>query len=351
MTVAPRLALVGGLGAAALGGGLLARMGVPLAWILGAMLASAVWTNTVGPGGRTRVIRRAGQLVVGAATGAVLTPAVLGQLAALLPAMVLAAVVANLAGVLLALPVARLAGVDRLTALLSTLPAGMSEMASLSREVGARAEVVTVIHTIRVVIVVGVVPFVLGLPQAPAPATPAQGATLGATAACVVAGAVLAVAGARAGMLNPWVVMPMASGVALVAMGLPLAPMPGSLLIAAQVGIGFSLGARLRREDFSRVPRAAAVGLAAGVVLVGVMVLGAVPVFAAWTGLERASLGLALAPGGIGEMIASAKALGAGAALVAGFQFTRSLLTNLVAPPLILRLARSGGKGPPDGRP
>jgi uncharacterized protein len=38
-------------------------------------------------------------------------------------------------------------------------------------------------------------------------------------------------------------------------------------------------------------------------------------------------------------MIASAKALGTGAALVAGFQFTRSFLTNLIAPPLILRWA------------
>jgi uncharacterized membrane protein AbrB (regulator of aidB expression) len=69
------------------------------------------------------------------------------------------------------------------------------------------------------------------------------------------------------------------------------------------------------------------------------MIFAAVPAFAAWIGLDRASLGLGLAPGGIGEMIASAESLGVGAALVAGFQFTRSFLTNLIAPPLILRWA------------
>jgi hypothetical protein len=57
----------------------------------------------------------------------------------------------------------------------------------------------------------------------------------------------------------------------LVAAGLPLAPMPVPLLIAAQVCVGFPLGARLRRA-FSRVPRA---GLAAPV---GTMIFATVPV-------------------------------------------------------------------------
>lgn len=346
MTLPPALTFAGGLAAAALGGWLFALAQVPLAWILGAMVASAVWANLVGTGLRTRYVRRTGQLIVGAATGAVLSPAILGEMLGLLPATLAAALLANLAGVLLALPLARLAGVDRLTALLSTIPAGMSEMTSLAREVRARAEVVTVVHTIRVVIVVSLVPFIFGFAGFAVPAVVAEGATLHATAACALTGGLLAFAGARAGMLNPWVVMPMVTGVALVALGLPLAPMPEPLLIGAQIAIGFSLGARLRREDFARVPRAATAGLTVSATLVGAMVFGAVPVFAAWTGLDRASLGLALAPGGIGEMIASAKALGAGAALVAGFQFTRSFFTNLIAPPLILRLA---GPPPPEG--
>lgn len=352
MRFGPALAFAGGLLAAALGGWLFALAHVPLPWILGAMVASAVWTNTVGAGGRTRYVRRIGQLIVGAATGAVLSPAVLGDMLGLLPAMLAAALIANLGAVLLAIPLARLAGVDRLTALLSTIPAGMSEMASLAREVRARVEVVTVVRTIRVVLVVGVIPFLFGFSGDVASTLVTEGSTLAATAACVVTGALLAFAGGRVGMLNPWVVMPMVAGVGLVAIDLPLAPMPAPLLVAAQICIGFSLGARLRREDFARAPRAAAAGLVSGSVLVGAMIFGAAPVFAAWTGLDRASLALALAPGGIGEMIASAKALGAGAALVAGFQFTRSFLTNLVAPALILRLVRPSDKNdPPDARP
>lgn len=335
----PVLVFAGGLVTAAFGGWLFASAGVPLAWILGAMTGSALWANLAGAGKGTRYARRAGQLVVGAATGAILTPDVLDEMVGLLPAMIAAAVVANATGILLAWPLARLAGVDRRTGLLSTLPAGMSEMASLAREVGARAEVVTVVHTLRVVLVVGCVPFLFGFSRSTVAVPAAPDATVAALVACVVSGAVLAMAGRRLGMLNPWVVMPMAAGVAIVALGFPLATMPRPLLVAAQVCIGFSLGARLRREDFARVPRAAVVGLGCNIALIATMLVLALPLFARWTGIEAPTLALGLAPGGIGEMIASAKALGAAAALVAGFQFTRSFLTNLLAPPLILRLA------------
>jgi uncharacterized membrane protein AbrB (regulator of aidB expression) len=55
---------------------------------------------------------------------------------------------------------------------------------------------------------------------------------------------------------------------------------------------------------------------------------------------------LGVAPGGLGEMIASAKALGVASALVAGFQFVRSFLTNMIVPPLLLRFAgQSSNKG------
>ncbi len=333
---------VGGIAVAGLGGFLFSSLEIPLAWILGAMVGSAIWTNLFGAGGKTKYVRRTGQVIVGAATGAILTPAMLGELVELLPAMLGAAVLANVVGVLLSFPLARLARVDRRTALLSTIPAGMSEMASLAREVGAKAEVVTVVHTLRVVLVVGCIPFLFGYPGYAAPEVEAETAHYVALAAVVVAGALLSTVGARAGMLNPWVLMPMATGVLVVIAGFPLAGMPRPLLVGAQILIGFSLGARLRKEDFARVPRAAAAGFLVSAALLGTMLLAAALVFPAWTGIPAATLALALAPGGIGEMIASAKALGVGAGLVAGFQFTRSFLTNLIAPPLLMRLA-----GPP----
>ena len=171
MSLGTNLTLVGGIATSAVVGWLLSLTGVPLAWILGAMAGSAVYANTVGLGGKTKYARRLGQLLIGGATAAILTPGILGELWSFLPAMIAAAFVANALGVALAFPLQKIAGVDRKTALLSTLPAGMSEMASLARETGAQADVVMVVHTLRVVMIVVLVPFLFGIDRSAVAAT------------------------------------------------------------------------------------------------------------------------------------------------------------------------------------
>lgn len=339
MILGTNLTLAGGIATSAGVGWFLSLTGIPLAWILGAMLGSAVYANTVGLGGKTKYARRLGQLLIGAATAAILTPDILGELWSFLPAMIVAAFVANALGVLLAFPLQKIAGVDRKTALLSTLPAGMSEMASLARETGAQADVVMVVHTLRVVMIVVLVPFLFGIDRGAVAAEVDPQASLAALATCVAGGLLLSIVTARLGVLNPWVIMPMAVGIALVSMNVSIATMPWWLIVGAQVLIGFSLGARLKREDFARVPRAALAAIICSGGLILIMVFGFVPILLLFIDVAPVSLALGVAPGGLGEMIASAKALGAAAAIVAGFQFTRSFLTNIIAPPLLVRFA------------
>lgn len=338
----PRVFTVLGLLAAAMGGLLFTLANIPIGWILGALAGSALFTNSVGDIGKTRNIRRTGQLLVGAATAGVLTPEILEALIDLFPAMLAAALAANLFGFLLSWPFAFLAGTDRLTALLASLPAGMAEMSSLAGEVGARTEIVTTVHTLRVILVVVIIPVILQLPAGVSSAdVPVEGSYTG-LAVCLLAGLLLALGAARLRLLNPFIIMPMILGVLMVASGFSIAPMPPLLLIAAQIFIGFSLGARLKRNDFRRLPRAALAGAACSLALIAAMILLAAPLLQVWTGTDTASLMLGLAPGGLGEMIASAKIVGASAAIVAGFQFVRSFMTNMIVPQLIMRL--SGAK-------
>jgi uncharacterized membrane protein AbrB (regulator of aidB expression) len=105
--------------------------------------------------------------------------------------------------------------------------------------------------------------------------------------------------------------------------------------------IGASLGLRFRLDQFRSLPRAALAGIVSGVVLIGVSFLGFAWVAQLFGGMDREPATLAVMPGGLGEMIAAAGALGLLPATVAGFQITRSALTNIVAPQLIkLALAR-----------
>jgi hypothetical protein len=342
--IAPRLLPAVTIAAAVATALLFAAVGIPLAWILGALVGSAIVTNVAAPMRGGRYLRRLGQLFIGVSVGGVLTPDVVAELGRLLPLMLGVAVASNLMGLVLATPIAWIAGVDRLTGLVSCLPAGMAEMATLARELGGHDQTVAVIHTLRVLLVLSFITLWLGVTAATPAPRPATGlAEAAVILGIVVAGGAIAAAATRFGVLNPWVIAPMLLCLAIVALGATLPPVPDPVLIVAQIAIGASLGLRFRMESFRMLPRAALAGLASGAALITIAVLGFAPAVGMLAVLSPATATLAVMPGGLGEMIAAAAALGLFPATVAGFQITRSIITNIFAPPLIRwALARSG---------
>lgn len=339
------------LGGAAAGALLFDRLNLPLAYILGALFGSAVVTNLAAPMTGGRYLRRAGQLLVGASVGGVLSPDVVAELARLFPLMLAVALASNLTGALLAMPLSRIAGVSRLTGLLSCLPAGMAEMATLARDLGAHEQTVTIVHTLRVVLIVTLIPLWLGVTGITISPGPPVGLAEGAgLLGIVVVGGLVAAAGSRFGVLNPWVIVPMLLCLAAVAAGIRLPQLPAPLQVAAQIAIGTSLGLRFRLQHFRSLPRAALAGIFSGLVLIGVSGILFAGAVQALGDLEHKTAMMAVMPGGLGEMIASASALGLLPATVAGFQITRSILTNIFAPPLIkftlARLNKNEGSGP-----
>lgn len=325
------------LGAALAGALLFRAVHLPLAIILGSLCGASLIANLLGtvPGGRS--LRRAGQVFVGASIGAVLTPDILGALAALLPVMLAVAVLSNLAGLALAWPLAKIAGIDRLTAVLCSLPAGMAEMATLAQELKADEQAVALVHTLRVVMVLMLIPLWLGLVGgASQPPQKLFGmAGVSEILLLAAASAALAAAATRLRIVNAYIIVPMLLCIAVVGAGHRLPPVPPLLLFAAQIAIGTSLGLRFRLDRLRRMPRLALGGCLTGAVLIGTAFVGLSAVVERFSGLDHVSAILAVAPGGLGEMIASAATLGLLAAAVAGFQLTRSILTNLCLPPII----------------
>lgn len=329
------------LAAAAFGAALFVRLGMPLAPILGSLAGAALVANLVAPMPRGRELRRFSQLFVGSSIGVLLSPEILGELVGLLPVMVGVALASNLLGLAIAAPIARMAGIDRLSGLLSCLPAGMAEMATLARDLDRDEQSVAIIHTLRVIIVLTLIPLWLAFTGHAVNTTPKLTAGSGPVAdlagigAFLVASLVLALAAHRLRMINAFVMTPMLLCIATVAVGFRIPAVPQPLLLAAQVGIGTSLGLRFRLDRMSRIPRVAVAGLVSGVILVAFSFAVLSSIVERFAGLDHLSAILATAPGGLGEMIASAGALGVLAAPVAGFQLSRSILTNLFAAPLI----------------
>lgn len=331
------LLVVATLFAAVLGGFAFRALGLPLAFILGSLAGAALIANLFAPMKGGRFLRRGGQLFVGASIGAVLGPDVVAEFMRLLPLMLATAMVSILLGLTLAWPVARIAGIDRLSAVLSCLPAGMAEMATLARELDADEQAVTIIHTLRVIMVLTFIPLWLGLTTRGAiPQMPAQHYDGGIEILALVAAAgILAAVATHLKVTNAWIIAPMLLCLGVVSAGHMLPPVPQPLLVAAQIAIGASLGLRFRLNQMQKFPRIALGGLVSGLLLIGAAFVGLTWLVERLSVLDHVSAVLAVAPGGLGEMIASATTLGLLAASVAGFQMTRSLMTNLLAPPLI----------------
>lgn len=332
--------LVGG-GCAALTATIFAVLQIPLGWILGAMVGGAVATNFLPPIKDPKKIRRLGQLLIGVAASSVLTPEILKMMLHVLPAMIVGALGANLVGLILAWPFFYLAKTDKTTAVLACLPAGMAEMASLANDLGARTDVVTLTHTIRVLLVVIFVPIMVGVTKSDLQLViEVQHGTSWALLVCLIGGCVLAMAASRFGFLNAYIMAPMVIGVILTSAGIQVPTMHANLLILAQILIGYSLGVRLKSDSLKRKPRTALAAAICSVLLILGMALVVAPLIMKITEVDKVSAVLGLAPGGLGEMIAAAKMTSATVGIVVGFQFIRSFMTNMIVPQIIVRLLR-----------
>jgi membrane AbrB-like protein len=114
---------------------------------------------------------------------------------------------------------------------------------------------------------------------------------------------------------------------------------PDALLVVAQVMMGTSLGAQFRREFLGRLLPI----MLAGTVVVAVTTAAnaAVGVALAYMlGLPIATMVLAMAPGGMAEMVVTAKLIGLEAQLVTGFQLMRIVLVLAWCAPAYRLLVR-----------
>jgi membrane AbrB-like protein len=318
-----------------------AAVHAPLPYIMGSLVGAAININFIGPLKYDYVIRRFGVLLLGTSVGATLTHEVLVEFAHLLPLMILMAVCANLISIALVIPTSKIAGVDRLTGLLSCLPAGMGEMSLVARDLGAKDHVVATVQTLRVFIILLIVPIWLGI-QVPArvPPPPLTFYAAGGLFLFVAAAGTLSYLAARH-LFGAWIVGPIILAFAVVLLGGFVPPMPPPLLILAQIAIGASVGYRLNVQAMSHLPRAVAAGLFSGALLVGLSFFALAAFVSYVSDIDYSVALLSVAPGGMGEMIAAAKSLAVTSATVASFQLVRALLTNSLAPPTIRYLWRN----------
>lgn len=286
----------------ALGGWLASLVGWPLPWMIGSLLAVMLVRCLADlPLAEVPGARKCGQWIVGIGIGLHFTPAVIEQVLAHSVIIVFGAVATTLSSVL-AIAFMRRSGEDRATAFFASMPGGASEMVNLGQRHGAVLSRVAAAQSLRLLLVVLLVPaafqYLLGGGQpGPHQAAPVDWHWL---ALLFPAGALVALGWQKLRQPNPWLLGPLllAAGVSLgfdLHIGLPA----GSSGVGQWL-IGSALGCHFNRSFFRSAPAFVSRTLVCTLWMMFAAALAAE--LLGWlTTLDHQSLMLGMMPGGIAE--------------------------------------------------
>jgi uncharacterized protein len=319
-------------------------LGFPLPWMLGSLTATAAASIMRARWQMPSLARNVARPVVGILAGSAFTPQVAASIGEWWPVVVYVAGYTIAVSTLGYMFFRRVASLDRVTALFASTPAGLSELSMLGGSLGADVRALVIVHAVRVLVVVTILPFALQL---------IVGEPVGRSMDVL----------ARAGgiELSDWLVMG-ACGVAGFAIGtytrfpggsmvaalflsailhgagwMDAAP-PAWLVVIVQIVVGAVLGGRFGGIEWRTARGATLHALVWAAILTGLF--GASAGLGAWL-FERTLpvMLLALAPGGMLEVTVMTYALGIEVAFVMTCQVLRSLLILGIAPAILKKLA------------
>ncbi|PAU75571.1 AbrB family transcriptional regulator [Halomonas salipaludis] len=305
-------------------------LGVPLAWVLGPLVVTAAFAI----GGIIPFAplagRRVGQVVIGAAIGLNVTPAVVVSLIGWLPMMVFTALLSMLVGSACAIALARFGRVDMKTAYFCMMPGGLSEMSNIGAAHGAQNEPIALSQAVRVALVVCILPpalVALGLEGAFHERAVAHDLSWKILPLVVLCGLVGALGAKLLHFNNPWMIGSLMGVGLLAAFSFAEGRMPRPLFYAGQFLLGIAIGARFRREVVMKLGRFVLVSSSLVLLMAGGMLLYAL-LLADLADIDIATAALSASPGGFAEMAVTAEVLHLNVTMVTAFHVIRALLVN-----------------------
>ena len=321
----------------AVGGVVFSYLRLPLAWMLGPMVAVTVAATlrakVMVPGSLRTVCNG----TLGILLGSTFTPGIfdrVGEWAVTLAVMI---VYVLLIAFTIVLIFRRVFGFDRVTAYFSGMPGGIAEMTIIGAAMGGDGRTIALFHGARVLVVALSVPmafrFLAGYEPQSIAALAGASAPMGVFDAVVltVGGVVGYFVAERCRVPAPTMMGPLLASGLLHVTGVTHASLPAALVIFGQLGVGAAIGCRFSGVKPATILRT--LGLATVTVVV---MLALTLVFASGlsslTGLPYAELVLAYAPGGITEMCLVAYVLGFDVTFVATHHVLRFVFVIIVAP-------------------
>jgi len=324
-----------------------ALLHTPIPWMLGPLFSLAFLRVAGVDVGVPTPVRYGGQWIIGTSLGLYFTPQVVREVAGLWYLLVAGAVFSVAVGYVSAIALARMARLDRTTALFASVPGGAAEMAVLGERFGARVDRVAAAQSLRILIVVAVIPAIYTLLGVHGADPYVQGASAFAPTGFLLLMAATATGGFvfhRFHVPNAFVLGSLAVAIPLTAAQIDLSAMPQFASNTGQCLLGCALGSRFQRDFLEGAHRFVGAVLASVLLAMALCALfGAGLAYASQ--LHPATLVLGTAPGGIAEMCITAKVLQLGVPLVTAFHVARVVVILLTTVPVFARLQRWWGSG------
>ncbi|WP_274378846.1 AbrB family transcriptional regulator [Alkalilacustris brevis] len=318
---------------------------IPLAWVLGPLIATAALSLSGLPVFRSNVARRAGQIAIGGGLGLHVTAALLTEMLAWVPFMIVLSLVAISVTSFFSVFLGRFSGLDRVTSYFALLPGGLSEMANIGAKVGATSEPIALSQAIRVAFVVCVLPpaiVALGIHGTFEAYDGAVEAVSYRTLPLLFAASLIGVwVMSLIGANNPWMLGAIVTAALLSSNELVVGAMPRPVFYGGQLLLGMAIGARFRQEIVMRLPRLSLM-MTLFTLFVTVSLFGLGMIVALLSALDPATAALATSAGGVAEMALTAQFLNLNVALILAFHVIRAIVVNGVSVTLFNLFTRTG---------
>lgn len=335
MNRTPRILI--GFATAALGAVAASWLSLPLPWMIGALLATAVARMAGSPGTCHKVFRNGGQWVIGTNLGLYFTSEMMRVIAVNLPFIVAGMFFALGLCALGAFFLRRFGDADFRTAWFASAIGGASEMTSLAERHGARADLVASAHSLRMLMVVVLIPFIFQALHIHGDQAYTAGAQrffdLQGMAMLLTLTCVMGVLFERIHLPNPWVLGPLLVTALLTSNDVILTMLPPEASNVGQLLIGWSLGDKFGPSFFRKAPHYLGVVAVANCVNIALVFMFSYVLYLL-SEVPYPTLVLGTSPGGIAEMAVTAKVLMLGAPVVTAFHVLRMVFVLLVTAPV-----------------
>lgn len=343
-----------------MGGLVLILLGLDIGWIIGTLITAAL-LSFKGPNwlkdpnqqkkGMPPYWLRIGQTILAVELGRKINLAVISTFQEYWMPITIMLLISVVFSLLSGFLIWKFSKTDLITSLFATAPGGIVVMPGLAQDVGANTGVVSIVQTLRVFLVVILIPMIastwIATVTSPVASYPAVSTSVVDFKLSHLLGTLLLFLAAWGGKYvgkilkfpSPVLIGGMAGvavvqGLYLIIFGTELVIWrPAIILIIAQVLMASSIGARFQKSMFQNIGKLLIVACISTVIFILAMLLCAIFV-SEITGISLITSVLAFAPGGVAEMAATAIVLGADSTFVVAVQVLRIVVVLLVLPPI-----------------